>query len=84
MSEIVIDYKKNERGKKKYYIRRSELDTKKRRTSIIVSHRNIRRLLAIGNYGETYNDIIKKVIVYDIKLQQYRDKTKERLRSELL
>ena len=77
MTEVVIDYKKNNAGKKTYYVRHSDLDTQKRRTTIIVSHKNIRRLLAIGNYGETYNDIVKKIIAYDIKVQAYREKLKE-------
>jgi hypothetical protein len=77
MNEVVIDYKKNNTGKKTYYVRRSDLDPQKRRTTIIVSHRNIRRLLAIGNYGETYNDIVNKIIRYDIKVQAYRQKLRE-------
>lgn len=79
MSQIIIDFRSDKVGKKKYYVRRSALDPRKRRTSIIVSHRNIHRLLTLGKYGETYNDIVKKIIDFDIYLEKLRyEKRKKR------
>ena len=43
--------------------------SKRKKTSIIVSLSNRKKLLSLGNFGETYDDIINRLVDYDIKLR---------------
>ena len=66
MSEYLTDVPEIDSGKKKHYIRIN----KDRFSSIILSRRNKHRILTLGRYGETYDQIINRLIDYDIKINK--------------
>jgi len=66
LSEYLTDKLEIDSGKKKHYVRIN----RDRFSSIILSRRNKHRILTLGRYGETYDQIINRLIDYDIKLRE--------------
>ena len=65
---------------RKYRIKVNLNETTKR-TSIIVSYDNRLRLFNLGKYGETYDDIIDRIVQYDIELSKKRKEKKVNIQS---
>ena len=62
------DWRDREHNGEAAYICRICGETNKEKTTIILSQKNIQRIAELGRKGETYDDIINKLVYYDIKL----------------
>ena len=51
---------------------RINLKPQEQKTSIVVSRDTREKLIGIGKYGESYDDILGKLIDYDIELEKKR------------
>ena len=55
------------RDRKKYSIRMNTDKSKRKKTSIVVSFQNRSKLLTLGKYRESYDDILMRLINFSIK-----------------
>ena len=51
---------------------RINLKPQEQKTSIVVSRDTREKLIGLGKYGESYDDILEKLIDYDIELEKKR------------
>jgi len=52
-------------NKKRFAISASSFNDKKKRTTIVISKQTAVLLFRLGGYGETYDDIIDRLVRYD-------------------